>query len=124
MTLTYSNPRRHATVENWPMSGSTRGVAVFDIEARPGQARPGRGERAVRVTRTSFGRVSAPKLATFAAKARIVDGDDGRTYIINLTSFRHISVHAGDMKHSVEAIFEEDPRYAEVLALFDEEAGA
>ena len=104
----YSNPRMSANVENWP-HGKQRVTAVFSIEQVPGK-----GERAVRVT------TGAPKKLTYARKMRIVDGDDGRTYIIELTSYRHISVMRGDMKYSHETIFEGDARYPELLALFGE----
>lgn len=59
----------------------------------------------------------APKKLTFARKMRIVDGDDGRTYIAALTGC-HVSVMRGDMKYSEESVFENDARYPELLALF------
>jgi hypothetical protein len=104
-TLTYTNPRTEATIENWP-SGSKRVTARFTIE------RAKKGERAVRVTD------GAPKKLTFAVRARIVDGSDGRTYIAELTQFGHISIMRGDMKFSHEAVFPGDPRYADMKALF------
>ena len=70
--LTYSNPRTHDEIENWPMGRDLRGTAIFNIECKPGK-----GERGVRVTRCN-GKLSKPKTMTFATKARIVDGDDGR----------------------------------------------
>jgi hypothetical protein len=106
MTIVYSNPRTAATIENWP-SGTHRVTAYFSIET---DAK--RGERAVRVT------TGAPKKLTFARKMRIVDGNDGRTYIAALTSYGHITIHRGDMKYHEETVFERDPRYAELLALF------
>ena len=112
--LTYSNPRLEAVIDNWPI-GSKRTTATFKIEAKPGK-----GERAIRFTidpRT--GRPSAPKLLTYALKSRIVDGDNGRTYIINYTMYGHISVFRGDMQFGEEAIFEADPRFAEIKALFN-----
>jgi hypothetical protein len=102
----YSNPRKTAVIENWP-SGSQRVTAHFSIEADPK-----RGERAVRVT------TGAPKKLTFAQKMRIVDGDDGRTYIAALSGYGHITIFQGDMKFNAEVIFERDPRYLECLALF------
>lgn len=103
--MKYSNPRMIATIENWP-SGSKRVTARFIIEKTP------RGERAVRVTD------GAPKKLTFAKLARIVDGDDGRTYIAELTVYGHISIMRGDMKFQHESIFERDPGYADALELF------
>jgi hypothetical protein len=113
MTRTYSNPRKEAVIENWPI-GAKRTTATFNI----GYVN-GRGERASRYTiDPKTGKPSAPKLLTYAKQARIVDGDDGKTYIINLTEFGHISVFQGNMQYNEEAIFPTDARYAEVLALF------
>jgi hypothetical protein len=106
MATVYSNPRLNATIDNWP-SGSKRVTAVFTIEQHPT-----RGERAVRVT------TGAPKTLVYARKARILDGDDGRTYLANLTIYGHISIFNGDMKFRHEAVFEHDPRYPDLLALF------
>jgi hypothetical protein len=108
MSKVYSNPRMNATIENWP-HGSQRVTAFFSIEFSPT-----RGERAVRVT------TGAPKKLTFARKMRIVDGDDGRTYIAELTSYGHITIMRGDMKINEETVFEREPRYPELLALFAE----
>ena len=106
--MTYSNPRMSATIENWP-SGQHRVTATFTIECDPK-----RGERAVRVT------TGAPKKLTFARQMRIVDGDDGRTYIAALTGFGHITIKRGDMKYDHETVFERDPIYPELRALFAE----
>jgi hypothetical protein len=95
-----------AAIPDWP-SGSKRVTAMFHIEQ---DAK--RGERAVRITS------GAAKKLTFAKLARIVDGDDGRTYIAEFTIYGHISIMRGDMKFQHEAIFPHDPRYAEVLELF------
>lgn len=102
----YSNPRTTATIENWP-HGSQRVTAHFSIEADPK-----RGERAVRVT------TGAPKKLTFAQKMRIVDGDDGRTYIVALTGYGFVSVMRGDMKIQEESVHAGDPRHAGMLQLF------
>ena len=103
-----------ATIENWPMGGAKRGTAVFEIEQHPE-----RGERAHRTTLLPLKPSTAPKLLTYARKMRIVDGDDGRTYIAALTLYGHITIHRGDMKFHEETIHEDDPRYGAVRALFD-----
>ena len=103
--LSYSNPRMKAIIADWP-SGSKRVTAVFEIEQSK------RGERAVRTTD------GAPKKLTFATKARIVDGSDGRTYIAELTAYGFISIMKGDMKLQHESIFQRDARYGEVFELF------
>ena len=102
---TYSNPRLSATIEDWP-SGKHRVTARFAIEQN------GKGERGVRVT------TGAPKTLTYARKARIVDGDDGCTYIAELTMYGHVSIMRGDFKFQEESIHLNDARYPAALALF------
>ena len=104
--MTYTNPRMSAVIENWP-SGSKRVTARFEIEQDAKK-----GERAVRTT------TGDPKKLTYAKLARIVDGDDGRTYIAEYTMYGHISIMRGDMKFSQETIHDRDPRYAMALELF------
>ena len=104
--MNYRNPRRKAVIENWP-NGGHRVTATFEIESDPK-----RGERAVRTT------TGAPKKLTYAVKVRIVDGDDGRTYIAELTAYRHISIMRGDMKYQAETIHPDNPRYPAILELF------
>jgi hypothetical protein len=103
--IKYSNPRMRATIDGWP-SGRHRVTACFLIEQSP------RGERAVRITD------GAPKKLTYAKVARIVDGDDGRTYIAQYTVYGHITIMRGDMKFGQESFFPDSPRYAEALELF------
>ena len=105
MTI-YSNPRISATIENWP-SGSKRVTATFKIEQ---DAK--RGERAIRTT------TGAPKALTYARKMRIVDGDNGRTYIAALSNYGHITIKESNMKFDVCSVFDTDPRYPELCALF------
>lgn len=102
----YSDPRMMDDIPDWP-NGRHRVTAKFFIEQHPT-----RGERAIRET------TGAPKKLTYARKARIVTGDDGRTYIAELTAYGHIAIMRGDMKYSHEAVFETDPRYPALLALF------
>jgi len=109
--MKYSNPRMIATIENWP-SGSKRVTARFQIE------QTSRGERAVRITD------GAPKKLTYAVRARIVDGDDGRTYIAELTLYGHVSIKRGDMKFQHETVHPGDARYPEVLELFASDGAA
>lgn len=106
-SLTYSNPRMMAVIEDWPGGGSKRVTAMFHIEQDAN-----RGERAVRITS------GAAKKLTYAKMARIVDGSDGRTYIAEYTTYGFISIMRGDMKLQHETVHPPDPRYAEVLELF------
>lgn len=102
----YSNPRTSALVEDWP-SGLRRVTAKFWIEAVPGK-----GERAVRVT------TGKPVKLTFARRMRIVDGDDGRTYIVCATNYGGVYIRRGDMKYDHESAHHPNPRYHELMELF------
>lgn len=106
MKHVYSNPRMEAVIPDWP-SGSQRVQARFWIEQTP------KGERAWRQT------TGAPKTVTFYTKMRIVDGDDGRTYLARLSHWGHISILRGDMKYEEETVFDRDEGYSAALALFE-----
>jgi hypothetical protein len=109
---TYSNPRMEAVVENWP-SGRNRVTAKFVIEVDTKNRR----ERACRTT------TGETKKLTYAHKARIVDGDDGRTYIVEMSSSGgHIRIMRGDMKFQHETAFPQKPRYTELCNLFSQGA--
>ena len=107
MKHTYSNPRMNAVIENWP-SGGERVTATFTIETHPT-----RGQRAIRTT------TGAPKKLTYAKQMRIVDGDDGRTYIAELSLYGNITIMRGDMKYAEEMFHPRDLGYADLLALFE-----
>lgn len=111
----YSNPRLEAIITNWP-SGSMRTTATFRVETQPG-----RGQRGTRFTiNPKTGRPSATKVMTYSHRVRIVDGDDGKIYLIEHTpAYRHISVMQGNVQFCEETIYSDDPRYAEVMKLFD-----
>jgi hypothetical protein len=116
MTLTYSNPRREAVIPDWPWGSKQRTTATFTIEIGPVSR-----ERAVRVTiDPKTGRPTAPKKRTYASKARIVDGDDGRTYIAELSMYGFVSIMRGDMKFEEETVHPDNPRFPEVMALFED----
>jgi hypothetical protein len=113
--ITYSNPRREAVISDWPIGG-TRTTATFAIETAPGK-----GQRGTRFTiDPKTGKPSATKKLTYARRARIVDGDNGRTYIAELSSYGFISIMRGDMKIQEETIHRDDTRYQAVLDLFDD----
>ena len=113
--IQYSNPRIYTVIDRWP-SGTRRTTATFFIETHPT-----RGERAVRVTiDPKTGRENAPKALTYAKQVRIVDGDDGRTYLLERSlHYRSLTVMRGDMKFQEEYITETDVRYPALLALFE-----
>lgn len=104
---TYSDPRMRAEIPGWPIGRDQRATAVFVVEQHPK-----RGERVARVI------VGKPLKTSYARKARIVTGDDGRTYIAELTEFGSISIMRGDMKYSHDGAMKRDPRHTELLRLF------
>lgn len=113
--MNYSNPRMHAIIADWPYGSNLRTTATFAIETHPK-----RGQRAVRTTiNPKTGKPTAPKPGTYARKARIVDGDDGRTYIAQLTQYGFVYIMQSNMQYSQESIHDRDPRFAAALALFN-----
>jgi len=115
--MLYSNPRMEAVIPDWP-HGSHRTTATFRIEQHPT-----RGERGTRFTiDPKTGKPSALKTLTYARKARIIDGDNGRTYIAELSPYGDsVSIMRSDMKLQQEVIHERDPNHAAALALFNGE---
>ena len=113
--MNYTNPRTQAVFEDWPWGARERTTATFEIE------KGSRGERCVRTVVDPYsGRTAEPKKLTFSTKQRIVDGDDGKTYIACLTMYNHITVMQSNMQYSAESVFERDPRYVELRQLFSE----
>ena len=109
----YTKPRLEATIENWPY-GRHRVTAFFTIEKGK------RGERAVRVTENpKRGGLNKPKKLTYALKSRIVEGDDGRVYILSLSHFGQITVFESNFKYERETIHQDNARYPDLLKLFN-----
>lgn len=86
--MQFSNPRRLAMFEDWPIGGANRGKCVFKVEVTA------RGERVLKTTTNKHGRWCKPKATTYSTKCAIVDGDDGRTYILHLSDYGiHVRTH-------------------------------
>ena len=69
--LTFTNPRLTATFTDWPLGGNKRGECRFAVETHPKK-----GHRICRVT------TGKPKYSTYAGPSAIVDGSNGRTYLL------------------------------------------
>ena len=114
---TMSNPRTSVTIDDWPI-GRQRCRARFWIERKAGK-----GERACRITenktRTGWNK---PKRATYARRCAIVDGDDGRTYILS-SGLGSVLVMQGDMKFSAGYVYPEDSQYDGLRLLLDTRTG-
>ena len=113
---TYSNPRMHAVVENWP-SGTHRTTATFNVETHAT-----RGQRGTRFTlNPKTGKPSATKVLTYAGQVRIVDGDDGKTYLIEYSrDYGFITIMRSDMKYQHETIWPKDgEHFTATMRLFE-----
>ena len=97
--MQYTNPRKFAQFNDWP-SGNKRVYCTFQVEQGT------KGQRVRRVTDKPGcpGVKCSPKLTTYAKKVLLVDGDDGRIYIMEFTEYGFFSVMSSDMKHSHETI--------------------
>ena len=114
MSLTYSNPRDAASFDNWPFGRTAKTLCTFAIETHGA-----RGQRAVRtIIDPKTGKACAPKTLTYAQRATIVDGSDGKTYILTRSSYGWITVFQSNMQFNEEHIAAHEPRFAEINALF------
>lgn len=110
---TFSNPRKTAMVEDWPI-GSKRCRTRFVVEVDDK-----RGERVARYTenkdRTGWNK---PKRNTYASSFVIVDGDDGRTYLLSYSkNSSQLTVHSSDMKHHLQTVWPETDSFGELHEL-------
>lgn len=111
--MNYTNPRKFAQFNDWP-SGNKRVHCTFEVELGA------KGQRVRRITDKPgcTGVKCAPKLTTFAKKVLLVDGEDGRIYIMEFTGHGFFSVMSSDMKHSYETIRDSDIRTFDLLKMF------
>lgn len=83
--IKFSNPRRRAEFTDWP-NGSKRVNCVFDMEFKLGKG--------WRFTRTTTGK---PKTTTYGREGCVVDGEDGKTYLIQRAGqFNFINIFRSD----------------------------
>ena len=110
MTMQYTNPRKECQINDWPY-GNKRVKCKFFIEEAKGK------QRAVRTTENPKGGWNKPKKLTYAIKSLIVDGSDGKTYILNEVGHA-LNVMQANMKYSQEYIAPDDDRFEELKAMF------
>jgi len=112
--IAYSNPRLEASFDNWP-SGRHQVNCKFTVEDGGKK-----GQRVLRQTTDKHGRWCKPKADTYKLKAAIVDGDDGRTYILSASRYGFLHVSRHDFMDQ-ESVFERDvERYNELKALLSQ----
>ena len=83
MNITFSNPRLRAEFADWP-SGGRRVPCVFQVERKAGKWR---------VSRTTTGK---SKTTTYGGAVCIVDGSDGKTYILQDSVYGFINIRRFD----------------------------
>ena len=113
--ITFSNPRLSATFDNWP-SGGKRVNCTFLVE---------KGTKSYRFSRTTTGK---PKFNTYGGLAAIVDGSNGRTYLLQKSRFYDfIKVSASDFMDAPKdqigfeaAVFPQHEQYAMLNALIEQ----
>lgn len=110
----FSNPRLQAEFDNWPIGSGNVGLCRFVVEDGGKK-----GQRVARTTTNKYGQWCKPKLTTYESKFVIVDGDDNKTYLLNLTPYGFIKVTKSDLMQA-EVVHESSSkeRYEELKALF------
>lgn len=112
--MLYSNPRRLAEFDNWPSGGKTV-KCKFVVEQNS------KGERVSKTTTDKSGRWCKPKNNVYGKRACIVDGEDGRTYIIQETLNGGVAVFQHDFMNP-EYVFQSNPERALYLTKLLDEA--
>jgi hypothetical protein len=87
--IRFSNPRLRAEFSGWPNGRRGGCLCVFEVERHP--------VRGWRFVRTTTGK---PKLGTYGGPACIVDGSDGKPYLLHHAGegSPFLSIYRGDMK--------------------------
>lgn len=117
MKTTYRNPRTFAEFTNWPYGRRLKTVCTFTVETLDTGGT--HKERISKVTiNPTTGRENKAKKTTFAPAVRIVDGSDGKTYLIQKSGYgSSLYVKKSDF-FDYESIYESDERYTATMALF------
>lgn len=112
---TYSNPRTYAEFDDWPCgSGRMRCRCVFVVRSSA------RGNRIERTTFRTDGTPNSPKRGTYCTTARVVDGSDGRIYVLERTArAESICVRESDIAHA-HYVRAGDAEFAALAALLSE----
>jgi hypothetical protein len=110
----YTSSVTRLVVEDYPIGGGNRGVAIYDVESK------GYKQRIRRVCEKATGGVGKPKTTTYGEKCRILIGDDGKTYPTTWNGSFY-SVMQSNMKFQEESIFPDNEKFAKIEHLFDAE---
>lgn len=109
----FSNARLVAEFNDWPIGGNNRGQCKFVVEDGGKK-----GKRVVRTTTNKYGNWCKPKYSTYSREVAIVDGDDGKTYILAYGLYGFISIQKHDfMSPARSSITERDADFNSTLEL-------
>jgi len=114
--LTFSNPRTETIIKDWPLGRQQRGNAEFTVEIK----KEGKKERIIRRTEkpNAGGAWCQPKKETYAKVVRIVDGSDGKLYILSFNDCLFFQYVNGTLKGYELVFYDGDPkRYQELAEL-------
>lgn len=113
--LTFSNPRLTALFSDWPIGGKLRGSCRFDIEQVKDKY------RIVKCTTGKDGMWCKPKKTTYGGKAVIVDGNDGRTYVLQGSRmWKHIVIWRSDFMQEASVAESSDPtQYEHLMSIIE-----
>jgi hypothetical protein len=115
--ITFSNPRLEAVFEDWPIGGNKRGRCQFKVENG--------GKKGFRISRTTTGK---PKYSTYANQCAIVDGSNGKTYLLQRLDISN-SVHvmrsdfmdaSGDLERTSSSFYQDNDIYNTLRTLIDQ----
>lgn len=118
--ITFSNPRLSATFDDWP-SGAKRVRCTFAMERHPSKPQ-------WRFVRTTTGK---PKRMTYSGPGAIVDGSDGKTYLLQYASaYGFVTAYASNLLcadpktlgHD-HTLWPKDERYRELISLIAQANG-
>lgn len=103
--VTFSNPRKEAEFDDWPY-GRHRCKCRFVVESK---VTGSSGKRAERVARTTENKTrtgwNKPKRTTYADRFVIVDGSDGKTYLLAWSKpYQHVTIWLSDVQHTLKTI--------------------
>jgi hypothetical protein len=113
--MKYSNPRLVAEFNDWPIGGTHRGQCKFEVEP----AKPGKGVRISRTTTDKYGRWCKPKVTTYGGPAAIVDGADGKTYVLQMRMGNTVCIWEHSLQYTTY-IRAGDPEFAELKTLIEQ----
>lgn len=110
--IQYSNPQMERTFDDWPYR-QVQTTCVFEVTHRNNR------ERCQRRTQEPMSkRWNNPKLTTYGLKCRIMDGDDGKIYVVTWNNYGFFNVMRSCLKLQQESVSLGDPRFEDMRKQF------